>query len=533
MKRAVLILAVTLVAAGVSRPSDAEGSRILVMPFETVTRDPKIFWLGEGAAVRLTDDLLSLGADAITREERQRAFEQLQVPPAATLTDATVIRIGQLVGASQIVVGTLQWNGETLSVRARAIALEAGRVETTVAEQGPLPEFFATVDRVARQLAPADAQRADASGTEPSLPVFENYIKGLLAETPDTAISFLQAALKLQPTFDRARLALWVVYDDEGEDELALETVEHVVAESPDGRRAKFLTGLSQLYLRRFELAYATFKALADDRRTPSVLNNLGVVQLRRGATPQTGVPTYFFKQAADADPDDPDYVFNLGYAYWVDRDTQAAIYWLREAVRRHPTDGDAHFVLGAALAAAGNDVEAARERELARRLSSVYEARAKKPGGDTVPKSLERVKSEIELPHTQRIDLKLASNEQQSQDELAHVYLERGRRQYNSENDRLAVDDLNRALYLSPYLADAQVLLGRIHLRNGRLPQAIDAFKVALWSAETAEAHAALGEAYRQANELDAARAEAQRALALDPRSDEAKTLIDRLAGR
>ena len=60
-----------------------------------------------------------------------QAFERLQVPPAAALTDATVIRIGQLVGASQVVVGTLRLEDDTLVVRARSIALDAGRVQAT------------------------------------------------------------------------------------------------------------------------------------------------------------------------------------------------------------------------------------------------------------------------------------------------------------------------------------------------------------------------------------------------------------------
>src|ERR1035437_2659087 len=68
-------------------------SRILVMPFENVTRDSRIFWLAEASAVILADDLNALGANAITREERRQAFERLQVPPAAALSDATVIRI--------------------------------------------------------------------------------------------------------------------------------------------------------------------------------------------------------------------------------------------------------------------------------------------------------------------------------------------------------------------------------------------------------------------------------------------------------
>src|SRR5438093_909181 len=91
-------------------------SRILVMPFENLKREGRIFWLAEASAVLLTDDLNALGANAITRQERQQAFERLQVPPVAALSDATVIRIGQLVGAAQVVVGSLEIENGTLLV---------------------------------------------------------------------------------------------------------------------------------------------------------------------------------------------------------------------------------------------------------------------------------------------------------------------------------------------------------------------------------------------------------------------------------
>src|SRR5205807_3002704 len=127
--------------------------RILVMPFENVTRNSRIFWLGEASSVILADDLNALGTDAITREERREAFERLQVPPAAALTDATMIRIGQLVGASQIVVGTVQADGDALVVRTRSIALEAARIQANVTERGTLPELYALFERVAEKLA--------------------------------------------------------------------------------------------------------------------------------------------------------------------------------------------------------------------------------------------------------------------------------------------------------------------------------------------------------------------------------------------
>src|SRR5437867_12926833 len=93
----VLLLALSAQAPAATATAELSDQRILVMPFENVTRDSRIFWLGEASAVVLADDLNALGADAITREERRQAFERLQVPPAAALTDATVIRIGQLV----------------------------------------------------------------------------------------------------------------------------------------------------------------------------------------------------------------------------------------------------------------------------------------------------------------------------------------------------------------------------------------------------------------------------------------------------
>jgi Flp pilus assembly protein TadD len=89
---------------------------------------------------------------------------------------------------------------------------------------------------------------------------------------------------------------------------------------------------------------------------------------------------------------------------------------------------------------------------------------------------------------------------------------------------------ELRRALYLSPYEADAHVLLGRIYLRTGQTQAAIDAFKIALWSSESAAAHLALAQAYVQAKNDVGARTEAQRALTLAPESGEAKALLDKL---
>jgi tetratricopeptide (TPR) repeat protein len=514
-------------AAQVSSP------RILVVPFENARREPSIVWLGEAAAVLLADDLNALGAPAITRDERREAFERLEIPPGAVLTDATIIRIGQLVGASEVVTGSLQLEGDVLVVHARSLALETGRISHDVVQRGPMPQLFTTFEAVARGIAPPASRPQPLQAAPVPLPAFENYVKGLLAEMPITAINYLQMALTAVPGFDRARLALWDAYTAQGDHAQALAAVSPVPGDSRWSRRARFLAGLSYLTLNRNDEAFAVFKSLADAQATAAALNNAGVAQIRRGAAADGGTAISFFGKAAEIDRDDPDYFFNLGYGSWMARDVQGTIYWLREAVRRNPADGEAHFVLGAALATSGSATESARERDLARRLSSSYERWEQRPQADAVPHGLERIKGGIELPHSHRIDAALATGEQRDQRNLAQFYLDRGRRLFQQENDREAMIELNRALYLSPYEAEAHLLVGRISMRNNRLQEAIDAFKIAVWSAETVQAHVALGEAYLQTRDLSAARTEAERALALDPSSNEARQLLERIRPR
>jgi tetratricopeptide (TPR) repeat protein len=530
-----LLLAAALAVAApqAAAPDAPPPGRVLVMPFENAGREGRIVWLTEAAAVLLADDLNALGAGAFTREERRQAFERLQVPETATLTDATVIRIAQLIGASDVIVGSLREENGVLVVHTRSIALEAGRVTLDLTERG---ELFGVFERIAARAVPAlklnpPVLPAARAAGHPPLAVFENYIKGLMAQTPPTAVRFLEAALAAQPGFDPARLALWEVYSDQGDPARALAAVESVRAGSPLSRRSRFLAGLSQIELKKYDDAYASFGALtsaAGVPPSPAALNNLGVVQLKRGSTLQTGRPTYYFTKAAEADPGEPDYCFNLGYAYWEERDAAAALYWLREAVRRNPADGEAHYVLGAALALSGNATEAAREKELARRLSSTFEQWDRRPAAEPVPKGLERVKRDIELPRTRRLEVTLAGNEQRDQQALARFYLDRGQRLFEQEKDREALAELNRALYLSPYLAEAHLLTGRLHLRNGRAPEAVGALKISIWSAETAEAHIALAQAYLQLRDPAGARVEAERALALAPESTEAGRIFD-----
>ncbi len=73
--------------------------------------------------------------------------------------------------------------------------------------------------------------------------------------------------------------------------------------------------------------------------------------------------------------------------------------------------------------------------------------------------------------------------------------------------------------------------MLGRIYLRTGETASAINAFKIALWSRETAEGRIALAQAYIQLKDHAGARSALDRALVIDPNSSEARELLGKLA--
>ena len=511
------------------RPADGPSALQLVVPFENAAGEPRGRWLTEASAVIMTDDLRALGLPAISRDDRLRAMERLRIPTLASLSRATVIRLGQVVGAAQVIVGTFGLEGEQLTVRARTIRLDVGRISPEIVEQGPLADLFAIYARVARRIAPRSRVTPESMEQEhPSPAAFEQYIKGLLAEAPTAKVTYLTEALRLAPTFHRSRMALWRVLDDLGNHREALEAVRGVPTEHVQFRQAQFLSAVSMLNLAQYQDAFDTLNELTRTGRDAAVLNNLGVVQIRRPEGAPGGRAASYFADAAKADGNDADLLFNLGYALALDRDPTPAIASLREAVRRDPADAEAHYVLAVALQTAGNAGEAAREKDLAKRLSlELAEVDAKQAGANRVPRGLERVKTDLDSPGSVRVNDAIVSAGQRDQRALATFHLDAGRRFFQAGRDGDAISELRRAVYLSPYQSEAHLLLGRLYLRQGRLPEAIDALKISIWSEDSVAAHVALAEAHIAAKDPAAARAELQAVLARDGQNAEAKRLL------
>jgi tetratricopeptide (TPR) repeat protein len=545
MTRGIAVAALTvaglvLVAVG-ARAQSAPGSRVLVMPFaasadaEAPGGAGTALWLGEAAAVLLSERLEAFGAEALAREHRVAVFDQLQLPMSSTLlTRATMLRVGELIGASEVITGEIRLEATRLSVRARLVRLDTGRQLPEVEDEAPLADIFTLFDRLASRLAAAAGRVSSQPPPTPALPLetFENYIKGLVAATPAAQQRFLETAMAQAPHDARILMALWSVYTNQGAHEKALQAASAISADASLSRQARFAVAMSLIELRRFDGAFKQLGELHAERPAAAISNAIGVVQLRREAPPRTGGSAAYFARAIDEEPANTDYLFNLGYAHALGGDRQSALQWLRETVRYNAADGDAHLVMSALLAAAGRPTEAQRELDLARLLGTSLETLPAAPA-PKVPPALERLRMDLDAASEQRLDVVAAAPAQRDQKETAAFHLDRGRRLVAQQRDREAVNELRRAIYLAPYEEEPHRLLGRVYQRSGRLEEAIDEFKVALWCRETVAGRIALGAALLEAGERDAARRELERALVLDPKSTEARELLQRIGGQ
>jgi Flp pilus assembly protein TadD len=535
--RGLLRVLTVLVIVGVVPPPPAAAqpagmTHPLVLPFSVVV-DGDVpggegagFWLGEATALLLAEELEARGFEVLSRAERIAAFTSLQLPLTTTLTRATMIRVGELVGATELVFGEVRL-GARLTITARVVTLETAREQMQATAEGPGTAIYDVVEGLASRLAPGAPGAAHVDARLP-LGAFEQYVKGLVATTPAVQERFLEAARQQAPADGRVLLAVSEFHATQGAYDKALVAARAVASGSRLDRQARYAAARALIELRRFDEAYETLQTLHGEEPSPELSNALGVIQVRRGSTPQTGLPTYFFTRAVDEAPEDPGFLFNLGYAYARSRNTEAALYWLREVVRFDPTDADAHLVMSQMLIAEGKDVEAQRELTLARQLGSTLEGELT----ERVVPGLERLSSRLENRPSSRVAAAIANPAKREQQELAAFHLARGRRLFDQEDDRGAMDELRRAIYLRPYDDEPHLLLGQIYRRAGRLTEAIDAFRIAVWSRESVVAYMRLAEVLHESGDTPAALVEARRAVALDPQSVDARDLLARIGG-
>lgn len=368
---------------------------VLVFPFENLSNDRNLDWIGEGIAELMIERLQSEpGIYVFPREQRLGAYEKLAIPESTMISRATAMKLGWDMGADGIVTGRFSGTPDHFQISARILNLELSAASEEMKVNGKLEDVIPLANALARavigKLAPASSTPEADYTTHPPIPrsAFENYIRGILSSDPQKRVEFLQTAIRLHPQYMPAIFQLGRSFHVERNFKASNQWLEKIPEGIPERLQARFTMGLNYFYSGDFARAAAVFHGLPQNY---DVLLNLGSSLWQKGDAP-AAIATW--KLAADLDPLSSDAFFNIGYASLAKGDLDAAVKNLNESLKLRGRDSEALFLLARANERLGRFEESQRLVAQATRLSQRVERWANQP----LPK-LERVSASTVFP--------------------------------------------------------------------------------------------------------------------------------------
>jgi tetratricopeptide (TPR) repeat protein len=338
-----------LLGTGAAQSPAKTAHTLIIFPFENASSVPGIEWIGEAFPEILGSRLASPSLYVLSRDDRMRAYEQIGIPAELHPSRATLYRIAEQMGADYVVFGRYDFNGQTFSATAQLLDMNTQRLSREIGESGPLVELIDIQSGLAwgllHLLKPDLAISHDAfrSAAPPiRLDALENYIRGILASSPQDNIQRLHEAVRTAPSYTNALLQLGKTYYAQKQFEEAMSTLQRIPRGDTLAREANFYIGLAAYSRADYATAEAAFQYVQSQLPLTEVSNNLAAVEVKRGEK----AALTLFQKAVDADPNDADYRFNLALAYYRGNDHASAVKQLREAVRAHPNDMEARNLL-------------------------------------------------------------------------------------------------------------------------------------------------------------------------------------------
>lgn len=327
-----------------AEPSQVHGRLLLVLPFENRSGVGNLDWISEGFPDVLNRRLNSAGFLTISRGDRLYAFDHLGLPLNLQPSRATAIRIAQTLDADYVIFGSYTLANNAITADAQILDVSGLKLGDDIQQQGDVDHLLNLLNglawRVSRQLDPTYAveeQTFLAADRHLHEDAFQAYIQGLVADSPAQQIQHLRDAVRLDPAFPPAWLALGRAYFTDQEYQQAATMLGRLPKNDPNALQADFYRGLAFFYTGNYREAEDAFAFVSTRLPLPEVVNNQGVAASRRG---KDGAA--LFQQAIASDPRDPDYHFNLAVALAHRKDTAGALKEVQETLKLRPQDAEA-----------------------------------------------------------------------------------------------------------------------------------------------------------------------------------------------
>ena len=520
----------------------------LVFPFENVAAAARLDWLGEGLEELTIQRLSAAGQQVYSHGGRLNEMDLYGLPATAKISRATMLHIAQEMDADFVVYGNFTSDGKTLTVNARVLRVNPAALLPVVQETGALESLMDLHTHLAWRLLKSCDSRYPLGLPEFSrlqrplqLAAFEQYIRGLLANDDEVRLRDLKEAARLEPDWPDPAFVLGQIYFARNDCNSALPWFVKVPAAHERSVEANFSVGVCRLRMGQPEKAEEVFASLQEDLRhnlvsgadLPEILNNLALARARKGdiAAAQTAL-----SRAADIDPDEDDYPFNLGLLALRQNDLAKAATHFREAMHREPDNPEDYAFLIYTLEKAGKKSEAAGERENASEaLGSDVLPAVKFDTKKEAASKYERVRPELDTTAL-RLELRGPDAAHPASADVAphadtpagHVRL--GRQDLAAGRLDDAEKEFRAALVAEPNNAAAHRELAEMYRRRGKLDEAVQELQASLAVHDSAAVRTTLARIYLEQKRPDLARAEVEKAVKLAPNYPDAKVLLEHL---
>jgi tetratricopeptide (TPR) repeat protein len=532
-----LILLMLLFGAGAAR-GVCESRIILVFPFENQSARPDLGWISESFAETLSSCLASPSNYALGREERNAALAQLNIPPLAPLLLASKYKVAEILGADWAVIGSFTVEGRRLAARAQVLDMRGRKLGPALEVTGELLELIDLQIRLAWRLRAAHDPGFTVSTEEDfrrrfpeiRLDAFENYIRGVVASDDESRVRFWREADRLSPADHRAAFELGRYYFERKDYASSAPWLEKVVEGDRDHLEALFLLGVDDFFLGKEAESERAFAAL--EQRVPlnEVWNNLGVMETRRG---QYAEALDHFERAYRGDPSDYDFCLNLGVCLWYLKRYEEAATHLGEAALENDEDPSPHALLAVVFGKLGNLDGQRRELQW---LSNHEGSSMANVTEEILPQA--RLKKNYEGRGFQLLSLAVSNALEESlaggpPEQHGAVHLARGKALLADGRLAEAEREMGEAVSLLRADSEAHLALAQVYENEGRHVQAVRELDASLKLKESVSAHLWLARAYLSLDQPEAARAQSQAALQLDPGNSYATQMIDQVRSR
>jgi len=416
---------------------------VLIAPFENVSKAPGIEWIGESFP-EVVGQRLGADLQTMSRNDRLHAFDRAGMPSGLHPSRATLFRVAEQLDLDYVVIGTYDFDGHTFTATCQRLDVKHAHLSKKLTESGPLLKLIDIQTALAWDLLRLDdaALTTSRDGFVAAAPPIrldslENYTRGVIAGSSADKIRFFKEALRINPSYAEAQMALGEAYFDAKQYDPAAAALAKVPPTYFLAGRAQFLLGLCDLYLGQPDKAEPTLADLSTRVPLPEVYNNLGVARARLGK------PTALdpLQKAADTDPADPDYQFNLALALFRKGDATGSTREIRALLAANPNDAEAKSLLEALVAASDPKYAASADPPTlpAERIKRTYNE-----------DSFRQIAAQIQAADEQR----LATSDPHTH---AQFHVRRGRELLAQGFAAEAVKDFREAVALDPGNADAQ----------------------------------------------------------------------------